>query len=372
MANIDPYRLIQPGGLNGGNSRLWKLLKTDQLPWAFAPDLAFEHKVTFKDLRTSTDVAQSDAFLVGGTIVAGDHEITFTDARTGVAITTLNYVVHEDTVTIGGTASDGNYDTVFDALDPPVRVRTVRATTPATNDNIATQHAADITDLIATSLNGIVASASANASVVTIVYEAGIDPQTLTCTETTATGTITPSVSATASTVAAGLEALIQAARGVGEALEDYVEGETVDTATITIDYVDGVQVLLTDDFPGTSTGTTTTTNVATIDMGQTGDWYPSDVIVDGGYINRLVAFAGGTPTITIEVGDTNDPNGLVTSTSIATTGPAETTGAAEHAEHLETAFAPTVTITSNQPFTSLTAGEVLAVVRYTPVPNFE
>lgn len=368
MANSNFTNYVVPGGTNGGNGRMVDAIDSDLLPWAWAPDLNFSHNITWKDLKASTAVAQSDTLLVGGTLVFGTYTVTLTDARTGVAIGSVAHVVHEDTITIGGTASDGNYDTVFDQLDPPVRVRTVRATTPASNDNIATQHAADITDLIATSLSGIVASASANASVVTIVYEAGIAPQGLTCTETTATGTIAASVAATASTVAAALEALIETARATTFAA--YLEDESVNTATITMDYVDGVQVTLSADFPGTATATIAVTDVATIPLGRAGDWFPSNVIVDGCIVNRVTAFAGGTPTITATVGDADAVDGLFTSTSIASTGAIETIAAAEHAEHFEAAFEPLITITSNRLFSALTAGEVEVLIRYSAPPT--
>jgi hypothetical protein len=368
MANSDFTDFVIPGGANGGNGQMVDAISTDVLPWAWSPELTFAHLVTWKDLKTSTAVAQSDTLLVGGTLVFGDYTVTLTDARTGVAIGSVTHTVHEDTITIAGTASDGNYDTVFDQLDPPVRVRTVRSTTPATNDNIATQHAADITDLIATSLNGIVASASANANVVTIVYEDGIDPQGLTCTETTATGTITPSVSATAATVAVALEALLETARATTFAA--YLEDESVDTATITLDYVDGVQVTLSASFPGTATATITITDVATLPIGKTGDLFPANVYVDGCVVNRITAFAGGTPTITAVVGDAGATNGLFTSTSIATTGAAQTIAATEFAEHFEAAFDPIITITSNRLFSALSAGELEVLIPYSAPPT--
>lgn len=369
MANSDFYRLVQPGGLNGGNRHMLDILHTDAMPWAVAPKLCFEHTFTWRDLRSADAVEQEDEIEVGGTIVAGNHSLVFEDASTGVELVTLTHVVHEDTVTIGGTASDGNYDTVFDALTPPVRVRTVRATTPATNANIATQHAADINDLVATALNGIVVSASANSAVVTIVYADGIDPQTLTCTETTATGTITASVSATASTVAAALEALIEDARGADEPLEDYVDDESVSTDTITVTYVPGVQVRVTEDFPGTSTAAIATVNTATLPMGDDGNLFYANVAVDGAGILRTIAMDGVT-TIEATVGDAGAPAGLVTTTDLTATGFAETIAATEFVEHFEAAFSPVVTVTADGLFADLTAGEFVAQVFYNPVPN--
>lgn len=368
MANSSLAQWTPVGGQNGGNAAMSNAIDSDKLPWAFSPELVFEHTVKWTDLAAATGVAQSATLLVGGTIVAGDHVVAFTNARTGVAIASVSTPVHHDRITIAGTASDGNYDAIFSGVPGLPRARTVRSTTPATNDNIATDLAARINDLVATSLAGYVTSASAATNVVSIVYAAGIAAQSITTSETTATGTITASTAGTASTVASALEVLIAAARLT--TLAGYVEDESVSTATVAVDYVDGTQVTMTPTFPGTSTGTVTITNVATIPMGRTGDWFPSDVIVNGGIANVGTAFAGGTPTITATVGDAGALDGLVTSTSIATAAVIETTGAAEHAEHFEATFQPLITITSNRVFSSLTAGEASFMVRYSPPPT--
>jgi len=370
MANSSFTHWVVPGGLNGGNASMVDAIDADTLPWAMTPELVFSRTVTWKDLRDATDVAQADDLVVGGTIVAGDHEITFTNARTGAVIETLTHPVHEDTVTIGGTASDGNYDTIFTSLTPPVRVRTVRSTTPATNDNIATQHAADITDRIATDLAGIVASASANSNVVTIVYEDGIAPQTLTCVESTATGTITASVGADEDDVAAGLEALIEAARAT--TLVDYVADETVTTDTVTIQYVAGTQVLLSVDFPGTSTGTVATTTTATIPIGTTGNLFPANVWVAGDRgagANVTTAFAGIT-TLSASLGDSVASDGLMTTADLTVVGFTSTIAATEYAEHMEVAYVPIATIVSDELFANLTAGSVDFLIPYSAPPT--
>lgn len=370
MANSNLYHILQPGKFNGGNAHAWSLLESDTLPWAYTPGLVFTQTITWKDVRDATGVTQDDELVVGGTIVAGDHEITFTNARTGVVIETLSYPVHEDTVTIGGVASDGNYDTIFTSLTPPVRVRTVRSTTPATNDNIATQHAADITDRIATDLSGIVASAAAVGSVVTIVYEDGIEVQLLDTAETTATGTIVASVSDDADAVAAGLEALIETARAT--TLADYVDDESVATDTITIAYVDGVQVALAVDFPGTSTGDVTTTATATIAIGATGNLFPANVWVAGDAgagANVTEAFTGIT-TLSAALGDSVASDGLMTTADLTATGFTSTSAASEYAEHMELAYAPIVTIVSDELFSNLTAGSMEILIPFSVPPT--
>lgn len=367
MANSSLAQWTPVGGQNGGNAALINAIDSDKLPWAFCPELTFEHTVKWTDLQ-SASVVQSATLLVGGTIVQGDHAVAFIDARTGVTIGTVSTPVHHDRLTIAGTASDGNYDAIFSGVPGTPRARVTRSTTPSSNDNIVTAMAAAINDLVPTTLAGYVASASAATNVVSIVYEAGIVAQAITTAESTATGTITATTASTASTVAAALEALIETARAT--ALADYVEDESVDTATITVDFVDGEQVTMTPTFPGTSTATIAITNVATIPMGRTGDWFPTNVWVNGGIANVVTAFAGDTPTITATMGDAGAVDGLITSTSIATAAVIETISAAEHAEHMEPAFEPIATITSNRVFSSLTAGEVSFMVRYSPPPT--
>jgi hypothetical protein len=170
--------------------------------------------------------------------------------------------------------------------------------------------------------------------------------------------------------VAAGLEALIETARAT--TLADYVEDESVATDTITIDYVDGEQVTVTVDFPGTSTGTVTVTSVATIPLGTTGNLFPANVIVNeegGAGQNVVTAFAGIT-TIAATLGDAGAVDGLMTSTTLASTGFTSTIAAAEYAGHMELAFEPVFTITADEPFTNLTAGEVEVMIPYLPPPT--
>lgn len=370
MANSSFYHWVQPGAKNGGNTAMLNAVEKDTLPWALTPELVFGQVVTWKDLRDATGVQQGDDLVVGGTIVAGDHEITFTNARTGAALVTLSYPVHEDTITIGGTAADGNYDAIFDSVG--VRARVVRSTTPATNDDIAAALSDAIEDLIATDLAGIVASVSATDNIVTIVYEEGIAAQTITTAETTATGTITASVADDADAVAAGLEALIEAARDTDEPLEDYVGDESVTADTVSIIYVAGTQVALTVDFPGTSTGTVAVTNTATIAIGTTGHLFPANVWVAGDAgagANVTTAFDGVT-TLAAAMGDEGASDGLLTTADLLTAGFYSTIAATEYVEHFEIAYAPIISITSDGLFTDLTAGAVEFLIPFSAPPT--
>lgn len=374
MANSDFYRIVQPGARNGGNAHMVNVMDGDLMPWALTPELVFSQVIKWTDLRDATGVLQTDELLIEGTIVPGDHTITFTDARTGVLLETLTHPVHEDTVTIGGTASDGNYDVIFELLDPPVRARVVRATTPASNDNIATAVAAAITDLVATDLSGIVASAAAVGSVVTIVYESGIPAQTLATAETTATGTIVATAADDEAAIATGLEALIEAARAT--TLAGYVDDESVASDTITVTYESGVQVIIGVDFPGTSEGTLTTTNVATITLGRTGAWFPSNVWVAGdrGAGQNVTTAFDGITTLTGELGGTfasgADVDGLMTASDMTVAGFSSTIAAAEYVEHMELAFEPTFTVTADGLFADLTAGELEVLIPYAAPPS--
>lgn len=378
MANSNFYNLVVPGAHNGGNAAMVNAIDSAKLPFAFCPHLRFEQTITWKDLRDATAFTQEDVMtIVDDPATAGVYAITFTNARTGAVIDTLEHTTHEDTVTVGGTASDGNYDIIFTALDPPVRARVTRSTTPSSNTDIASALGDAITDLISTSLAGVVASADNTGAVLTIVYEAGIDPQTLDVAETTATGTLAVSISEDQDDIATALEALIETARAT--TLADYVNDESVTGDDITVTYEDGVQVRLEADFPGAATGAVVTTTSATITLGSTGNYFPSNVWVAGAIANVSTAFdiASGTPTITMEVGgafdsDADDPNGLMTSSSLATAGVLETIAADLFVEHFELAYAPTVTITSDVLFADLTQGEVSVMIRYTPPPTVE
>lgn len=78
--------------------------------------------------------------------------------------------------------------------------------------------------------------------------------------------------------------------------------------------------------------------------------------------------FAGGTiNAITAEVGDTADPNGIFTATSIFTGAAsilASTPAAAENAARTETAYAPTLTLTSTAGnLDTLTAGQLIILI---------
>jgi len=375
MANSSFYAMVAPGAKNGGNTAMMNAIDSAKLPFAFAPKLTYEQTIKWSDLIALTTVAQVDVLTITGTVVFGTYTVTFTNAVTGALITSVSTTVHEDTVTIGGTASDGNYDTLFVTPVPPVRARTVRSTTPATNDNLATQHAADITDLVPSGLAGIVTSASAATNVVTIVYAAGIAAQNLTCTETTATGTITASCASTTTTIAAALEALIQTARAT--TLAAYVANETTSTNTVTVTYVAGVQVTMSVTFAGAVSGAIATTNTGTVTLGGVGNYFPANVKVDGAIANVSTAFdvASGTPTITMVLGGTfdagADADGLMTSSSLATAAVLETPSAASFGKHFESAFPPVVVITSDVLFTTLVQGEVSVMIHYTPVPTF-
>lgn len=100
---------------------------------------------------------------------------------------------------------------------------------------------------------------------------------------------------------------------------------------------------------------------------------FPTNVLMDGCYIVRVTDFAGGTiSAYSAEVGDTGDPNGLLTSTSVFTgvgAGYTETPAAAQFAKRLETAFVPTLTLTSvTANLDATTAGQLKVVIPIQPL----
>lgn len=106
---------------------------------------------------------------------------------------------------------------------------------------------------------------------------------------------------------------------------------------------------------------------------------YPNNPFINdvwlepGAHFVPLVAFAGGTVNAcTLEMGDTGDPNGLVTASSVFTGvtigAPIVTTGAAEYALRYESGYLPTVTLrTTAGNVSALTAGSVLLRIPFTP-----
>lgn len=97
---------------------------------------------------------------------------------------------------------------------------------------------------------------------------------------------------------------------------------------------------------------------------------FPTNVRMNGCYIKRITDFSGGGITaLTVQVGDTADPNGLLTATSVFTgvgAGFTETTAAAEFAQRIETAFVPTLTLTSTtDDLDALVAGRLKVVIPF-------
>lgn len=78
----------------------------------------------------------------------------------------------------------------------------------------------------------------------------------------------------------------------------------------------------------------------------------------------------GGVGSASAEVGDTGDPNGLLTATSILTVGLKNSTpAAAENVGRVEAAFLPTLTVTFDVNVDTITGGVVLVFVPYKVLP---
>lgn len=80
---------------------------------------------------------------------------------------------------------------------------------------------------------------------------------------------------------------------------------------------------------------------------------FPENVQLGQAYLKRQVDLAGGAITaVTAEVGDTGDPNGLITALDVftgaaATATYSDTIAAAEFGMHVEEAFIPTLSLVS-------------------------
>lgn len=184
----------------------------------------------------------------------------------------------------------------------------------------------------------------------------------------------------TSAQMAVELEAAIATARAT--TLAGVVTDESVATATITIvgltkaANVTPLTVVAT--FPGAATATLEYTYVTTIvpstDIGLGSPYeFFTNMIRGHATVNRKTAFAGAT-AITAVMGDAGAANGLLTSTSLASTGIVQTTGAAERVPRFEAAFVPQiqVTLVSVTPLSnaSLTAGEAVFEIHCHPVPE--
>lgn len=192
----------------------------------------------------------------------------------------------------------------------------------------------------------------------------------------TAVDFTTPNFAASSNTnaqIAAGLEALVQTARA--GALAGIVTDETVSTATITSVFTPGAQVTVTLTAPVGATGTIERTYLATVNESTRLRGWPAmaefyeEVLRGSCILHRIVAVTG-LAAVTLVVGDVGDADGLLTSTSLATTGTVQTAGAAENTRRREASFAPQLQIMSTtNPFSSVTDGEFIVEIETTPIP---
>lgn len=101
---------------------------------------------------------------------------------------------------------------------------------------------------------------------------------------------------------------------------------------------------------------------------------FPEDVWLEpGAHIVPVTAFSGGAVSAsTLELGDTGDPNGLVTASNVftgVTTGVSVATpAAAEYALRFEAGYLPVATIrTTTDNVSALTAGRALVRIPFSP-----
>lgn len=173
--------------------------------------------------------------------------------------------------------------------------------------------------------------------------------------------------------IAAGIEALIAAARA--DELADYLTNETVSTNTVTAIFITGVQATISLQVPVGATATIARSFSAVVTPGLRiresvmAPSYPEHVIREHCVVHRKQAITGLT-AITLIVGDAAVTDGLFTSTSLASAGSVRTSGATETRRRYEQAFAPRMEfVSTTTPFGSATAGEVVVEIGYTPAP---
>lgn len=189
----------------------------------------------------------------------------------------------------------------------------------------------------------------------------------------------------TAADIAAGLEAIIEAARA--DVLADVITGESVTDATISIAAIPKAPsvapLTVTHTVPGGAASTLTYTYTLTqdhtsVDSTRHGDAHVTHLfcerVVRGSCtLNVTTAFAGVT-AMTIIAGDADDDNGILTSSNLKSAAATDTVGAAENTPRFEAAFVPqwVITCASATPlhFGSLTAGEFELEIAYVPVPE--
>lgn len=99
---------------------------------------------------------------------------------------------------------------------------------------------------------------------------------------------------------------------------------------------------------------------------------FPTNVYRKNAVVWKITDFAGGSLTnVQFELGDNNDPNGLVTQFTAFTgtgQGPEESLAAAEAQHQLETAFVPTLTITATgDNVDAITSGKLQIRILHSP-----
>lgn len=174
--------------------------------------------------------------------------------------------------------------------------------------------------------------------------------------------------------IAAGLEAIIEAARAADEALENIVTAESVSTDTITTALAQGVVATWTLVQPATGTETIARSFSCTVDPTSRVRGkaimpaFPERVTRSRTILEVVDAVAGPT-TPQIIFGDDNDDNGLITVSSLASEGFAYTSAATEAADLEEAAFVPQAVITwSTAALTAATACDFHVSVRCKPL----
>lgn len=342
---------------------------------ALVPELVWEQRVQFTDLRDLGTSTQTATTTVGNTVNLAEYSIQITGTGTDDAAVDETYVYE---AVAGDTATDVA-DAIAALIDADCGEGNPLEFLVASSANVAgvittiavTGASFTVTPTITYHEQRTVTVGGSDISGVYNIIVATTPPTTVTA---TATGMTTEDI-------ANALEADMEDKRDgtISAQLDGVVLDESDAAAVVTVVFEYDEEVAIATEHPATATlvvadstpDDSTLTNVDSyaIELDMNTAWpnnaFPGTVERNDLYVEVNTAFSG---TTTLEVGDANDPNGLLTSTSIAATGNKETITAAEVAERIEASFAPLLTVTSTLHPSAMTAGDMWIRLEFTPL----
>lgn len=342
--------------------------------WALVPELVYEQEVLPRDFRDHGETTQTATTTVGATVAYARYSIQVTGTGTDGAAVNETYTFD--------AASTDTATAVADALAALIDADTGVGNPLEFLIASSTNASAVITTTGVAGATFTVTPTIAYNEVRTITAGGGADGAYVVHFATTPPTTVDyTNAGGTTTDIANALEAEMEDKRDgtISTQLDGVVLTESDAAAVVTLVFELGEDVTITTEHPATATlvvadttpNTSTLTNsnayVTTLDVNAT--WpnaaFPAPVERENTTVQVVTAFSG---TTTLEVGDAGDPNGLLTSTSIAATGQKQTTGAAERDPRVETSLAPLLTLTSTLAPSAITAGRMVLRIDFSPL----